>query len=304
MVAISKRRYVLLALWVIGASALGIFLIRFFSPPVNKEVLALDALTRQCGPLEISSEDEKKLSAIWVANSRDLSEAARRAIARTLQALPARILSVLRAPPIGGNVNTPIKIAVDQGKWPYLCAESERASGREATSCLKNIAGIGRVLVIGRASLIASDGRQRQLSDEELVDQTLMPAIFWLTFERLANLRDEKPMLPETETSKSNIFSQMKHYIADGFKFSPEEENFYYRQYGMAGTATPAFVNRTVALTASNLYCDLESFDRLQKNQPEAVRRFMSSMGCGLGKPWHMSDEDFSKHCPNFASSK
>lgn len=304
MVAISKRRYVLLALWVIGASALGIFLIRYFSPPVSKEALALDALTRQCGSQEISSEDEKKLSAIWVVNSKDLSEAARRAIARTMQALPARILSVLRDPPTGGGANTPIKIAIDQGKWPYLCAESELASGRVATTCLKNISGIGRVLVIGRASIVSSDGRQKQLSDEELVDQTLMPAIFWLTFERLANLRDEKPILAETETSKSNIFSQIKYYIAGGYKFSPEEESFYYRQFGMAGTESPAFVNRTVALTASNLYCDSESFDRLQKRQPEAMRRFMSAMGCGLGKAWHMSEEDFSKLCPNLASSK
>lgn len=303
MVSLSKRHYGLLALWVVGASALGVFLIRHFSPPPAKDILAPQADIRRCGPGNLGPDQEMRLAAEWVANPKDPSDEVKRAVARVLLSLPERVLTVLKSPATTGD-RSPIKIALDQGKWPFMCADSERSGGRLANTCLKAVPGIGRVLLLGRTTILSPDGRLRQLSDADFVDQTLLPVIFWLAFERLGNLRDEKPVLPETEVSKSNVFSQMKYHIVSGYKFSPEEETFYLREFGASSTATPTFVNRTLALTASNLHCHAESFARLEKTQPEAVKRFMSAMGCSLGKPWHMSEEDFSKLCPNLASSQ
>jgi hypothetical protein len=302
MTSISKRRYTLLALWVIGASALGIYLVRHFSPPLPKDTPAPEALTHQCGPKDLSAEEEQKLAAAWIANPKEVSDEAKRAVVRVVRTLPERVISALRSP-TGAVDKVSIKITLDQGKWPYVCTEEVRSSSRFAITCLKNISGVGRVLVLGRSSLVSADGRQRQLSDQELVDQSLLPALFWLSFERLGSLRDEKPVLPEPVVSKSNVMSRIKQYVVDGYKFSPEEETFYMREFGGSGTKTPAFVNRTVALTGSQIYCDAESYERLNKNQPEAVKRYMSAFGCSLGRAWYMDEGDFSGICPTLAAS-
>ena len=302
MTSISKRRYALLALWVIGASALGIYLVRHFSPPPPKDTPATEALTQQCGPKDLSAEEEQKLSAAWIANPKEVSEEAKRAVSRVVRALPERVAAVFRSP--AGSVDkVSIKITLDQGKWPYVCTEEVRSSSRFAITCLKNISGIGRVLVLGRSSLVSADGRQRQLSDQELVDQSLLPALFWLSFERLGNLHDEKPTLPDSVVSKSNVMSRIKQYVVDGYKFSPEEEAFYMREFGGSGTKTPAFVSRTVALTSSQIYCDAESYERLNKNQSEAMKRYMSAFGCSLGRAWYMDEWDFAGICPALASN-
>jgi hypothetical protein len=92
--------------------------------------------------------------------------------------------------------------------------------------------------------------------------------------------------------------------VVDGYKFSDEEQNYYFDRFGAAGTETPAFITRTLTLTASQVYCSADSFQRLQKNQPEATKRFMNIYGCALGKPWYMPDSEFSSACPNIASNK
>ena len=83
----------------------------------------------------------------------------------------------------------------------------------------------------------------------------------------------------------------------EALNIGPGEQEYYRREFGGAGTKSPAFETRSVVLLASNLYCDGDTFTRLNKQQPEAVKRFMSTFGCALGKPWHQAEADFKTYC-------
>ena len=301
----STRTYGLLAIWVMGATAIGIYITTILSKPKIQEFIAPMAEIRQCGPTAVASDQERKLVAEWVSQEGKIPSETKNAIARTIKSLPDGVLKALQ--------NKHVKITLDRGESPYTCTVYDKSSDksrqasiplRSATNCLRTVGKDSIALVLGFSQHVAADGKPRAMTEKDVINETLLPVIFWTLFEGVYKATDAANRLEQDNPSISNISEQVKRYIVSGFKFSKEEQEFYLREFGAAGIETPAFASRTLVLTATNLYCSEESYARLSKSQSEATKRFMSIYGCALGKPWHMQDVDFSSICPNIALNK
>ena len=292
----SPRGYWLLSMWVIAATAGGIFLVDYLSKPKDQEHLAPAANVRQCGVLPKSVEAEREFIKTWLVGVDKVTANGKLALVRTISALPEKVQATLK--------ERNIRFSVDAGFGPYSCTADEKSTVRASSSCLKSTPKDGEVLVVGYSQLIQPDGKPRDMADDAIIDESLMPVTFWLMFEKLLKPDDGEGFLDQSVVSKENVMDQIKRYVVGGYNFSPEEQDFYRREFGAGGVETPAFVSRTLTLTASSLYCDSESYGRLGKSQPEAVKRFMSSFGCALGKPWHLEEKEFGSLCPNLAQRK
>lgn len=286
----SPRGYWLLSMWVIAATAGGIFLVDYLSKPKDQDYLAPASNVRQCGQKPKLIEAEREFIKTWLVGVDKVTANGKIALIRTISALPEKVLATLK--------ERNIRFSVDAGFGPYTCTADEKSSNRASISCLKSTPKDGEVLVLGYSQLIQPDGKPRVMTDDAVVDESLMPVTFWLMFEKLLKPDDGESFLEQSVVSKENVMDQVKRYVVGGYNFSPEEQDFYRREFGAGGVETPAFISRTLTLTANSLYCDGESYARLGKSQPEAVKRFMSSFGCALGKPWHMEEKEFVSLCP------
>ncbi len=300
-VAPNVKTYGLLVIWVIVASAVGIYLTKIFMKPKNQEFFAPLAEVRQCGPTAITTPEENKALTQWVYHSDKLPAEAKSALVRNIKALPAGALKALE--------QRNLKFALDRGESPYTCSvydkpvDRSRAPAkllRSAENCLRTTGKGSTALVLGPPKLELPDGKLRGLSEKDLIDEVTLPTVFWALLEGLYETSD---VTSQDKPSISNITSRIKRYVVDGYKFDPDEKTYYLRTFGAAGTETPSFATRTLVLTASTLYCSQESYTQLQKYQPEATKRFMSIYGCALGKPWHMASADFSGICPSVAKT-
>ncbi len=295
------KTYGLLIVWVIAATAIGIYLTNWLIKPKDQESIAPLAEIRQCGPTTITSEQEKKILAQWVIQGDRLTADAKSALARNIQALPTQGIKALE--------QRNFKFALDRGEAPYTCLIYDKAPSnsnpapkliRSAENCLRAAGKDGTALVLGRPQLVMPDGKPRGVYDKDLIDEVTLPTVFWSLLEGLYETSD---VTSQDKPSISNISSRIKRYVLGGYKFDPDEKTYYLRTFGAGGTETPSFATRTLVLTASTLYCSQESYTQLQKHQPEAIKRFMSIYGCALGKPWHMADGEFSGICPTLAKA-
>jgi hypothetical protein len=302
----SKKTFALLFIWVLVGTAVGIYLINSLTKSKDDETPAPLAQARQCGPTDLSSSEEDKILSEWTVKVEKLPADAKKALAANIKVMPEDALMALK------KYN--LKITFDRGESPYICQTFDGSSGKStnggrprqsAENCLKITSKNSLALVIGHPRLEMPDGQRRVLSEKELVDELTTPSLFWAIFDGLYKPTDDPTKnLGPNDRSIQNISENIKRYIVGAYKFSTAEQEHYLRRFGAAGTETPAFMTRTLVLTASNLYCSKESFDRLSKSQPEATQRFMSIYGCTLGKPWHLADGEFSKFCSSVAVAK
>jgi hypothetical protein len=298
------KTYFLVSAWVIIATALGVYLTNTLTKPRNKDFTAPMAAFRQCGPASLPSDDQRKILTDWIIKPESLSADVKDSLVRVINSLPDGAIEALK--------KKNFKVALDRGDQPNTCSVYDKPDGRTntrekalktAVNCLKTQAKNSVTLVVGPQRLIANDGNPRSVTDKNLIDETLLPTIFWTLLEGLYKPADAPGPLAPGKPSIANISEQIKRYVVDSYKFSEGEQEFYHREFGAAGLATPAFATRTLVLTASNLYCSGESYGNLSKTQPEATKRFMSIYGCALGKPWHMTSADFSGLCPTVAKA-
>ncbi len=302
----SKKTFGFLFVWVIVATALGVYLVNTLTKPNNEDKPAPLAGIHQCGPRDINPEDQQKILSEWTVKIDKLSTDARKALAANIKTLPQESLLALK--------KHNLKVTLDRGDVPYNCQVFDTPSGkktsnvsptRTAQNCLKILSKNSLALIIGRPALETPDGKPRFLRDDELIDEYTTPTLFWALLEGLHKLADNPvKKLGASDPSIQNISENVKRYIVGAYNISLDEQEHYLRRFGAAGTGTPTFITRTLVLTASNLYCSKESFERLSKSQPIATQRFMSIYGCTLGKPWHLADGEFSKFCSNLATAK
>lgn len=301
-----SKTYWLLGIWVVTATAAGLYLTKVFLKPKDQDILAPMADVRECGPKNLADNQSSKTLSQWVTQVEGLSADAQSALARNLQALPDGATKALE--------QSRFKIALSRGDAPYTCVVYDQPPNKSkasamplmtAENCLRSTGKGDTTLVLGRPQLLNPDGTPRYLQDEDLVDESLLPTVFWALFEGLYQPSDLGSIkLDQEAASATNISSTIARHVVSAYNLTPEEKQYYLKAFGAAGTETPSFLRRTLALTAAAAYCSQESFARLQNQQPEVSRRFMSIYGCTLGKPWHLADDDFSKFCPNLASTK
>jgi hypothetical protein len=303
---ISKNKaYGLLVVWVVAGTAAGIYLTKILLTPKHQEFIAPLAEFRQCGPTAITTPEENKIIAKWSFHSDKLPADAKSALARNIKAIPDGALKALE--------RRRLQLALDRRESSYTCSIYDKPGSkpgapaillRSAENCLRATGKDSTALVLGAPHLVMPDGKPRRFSEKNMIDEVTLPTVFWSLLEGLYQPSDLSiPNPAQDKPSIANISRQIKRYVVDGYQFDPAEKNYYLRTFGAAGTETPSFITRTLVLTAANLYCSSESFARLQKQQPEATKRFMSIYGCALGKPWHMADTEFVGLCPNLAQS-
>jgi hypothetical protein len=292
----NKKSYALLVLWVVAGSALGVFVYKKWNRDRDEVKLAPMSGARICGEQRVVTDQEVQQDAKrWLVNTSDMQIEVQKALLRNIKALPETVTRILDE--VG------MRFTLESGKDPYTCAPKNRVASAPGPSCVKGSIKDGYFTVISAPLLEAPDGTPAKVTAIRQLEPTILPIGFWLLFQGMGR-SETSAAFRDDEISHSSRLSTLKKYVMDAFKFSRGEEDFYYRAFGPSGVQSPAFYTRSVILTASNLYCNKESFDRLSSLQPEATSRFWTVYGCALGKPWFMPADEFTKLCPNLAFKK
>jgi hypothetical protein len=256
----------------------------------KEEQLAELAEIRSCGSQTSDPKTESAVLRKWFANENDLQSEGKSAFIRNMSALPSQVVKTLEA--------RGIRFALESPRSALICTPSGAPTGSGLRlSCLKSIPSFGEVMIVGADPGVGADGKPLPVNEREIIDGRTLPLVFWSLFEHIWNTAEEFDILDEKVRSRSNSFSRLKRYVSEALTIGPGEQEYYRREFGGAGTKSPAFETRAVVLLASNLYCDADTYARLSKQQPEAVKRFMSTFGCAMGKPWHLAETDFKTHC-------
>lgn len=283
----NSRRAILATVGII----LGVTGYRLFKQPSgdNTTRLAPLAETRLCGAPLSDAAKESDLIKDWIVSDEDLSSSAKSSLAHTISALPLGITKSFAA--------RGIRIAFGQDKEPFSCGSPNVTQQfGKGSSCIKQLPDYGEVLILAPMNVENSEGNRTNTSLEERIDRALMPALFWTTTEYLWAI-PKRATLTDSEPHLANRFEAAKTQVARALKFSSDEQDFYRRDFGASGTENPQFATRSVTLLSAALYCDALSYSRLAASQPDAVKIYMSTFGCALGKPWHMADAAYKSLC-------
>ena len=239
------------------------------------------------------SDDQKisdELLRNLIANAGEHSPEGKLALSRNLTALPDRVIQTLQA--------KNIKLATESARANLRCiAPGAAPIMGQSLSCITSAPNFGDVLIISTNPGNDAEGKPIRFNEKDIIDSKTLPLVFWRIFENLWNTTEERDLIDEAQASRANNFGRIKRYITEGFKFGPKEQDYYHSEFGGSGTLAPSFNTRTFTLLAANLYCSESSFKRLSGSQPEAVKRFMSTIACSLGKPWHLADNEFKAFC-------
>jgi len=289
----NKKSYALLAGWVVVGSALGIFVYNKWMRDGEEIKLAPMAEAHLCGEQSVVTDQEVQQAAKkWLVNTHNMPFEIQKTLLRNIEALPEAVKRTFDE--LG------MRFTLESGKDPYTCAPRNSVASAPGPSCVRGSIGDGYFTVISAPQLDAPDGTPAKVTTIRQLEPTILPIGFWLLFQGMGR-GETSAAFRDDEISHSSRLLTLKKYVMDAFKFSRGEQDFYYRTFGPSGIQSPAFYTRSIILTASNLYCNKESFDRLSRLQPEATRRFWAVYGCALGKPWFMTNDEFDKLCPNLA---
>jgi hypothetical protein len=272
--------FISLAIWFVGQK----------KTETKQDQLAQLAEIRRCGPATTEEGVESRLIKKWVVNDSELQAEAQSSFLRNFSALPQRALKALE--------NKKIRFAWESLRSDLTCSPpgSGAAVGLRF-SCLKSTPKHGDVVILGSEAGMGPDGVELVTNQKDIIDGRMLPLVFWGLFEQLWNTAEDRELIDGNTRSRANDFTRLKRYVSESLKIGPAEQEFYRREFGGAGIKSPAFATRSVVLLASNLYCDGETYARSERQQPEAVKRFMSTFGCALGKPWHLAEADFKSSC-------
>lgn len=254
------------------------------------EQLAELADVRSCGADLKDQKAEGAQLKKWLANETELQSEGKQALLRNLSALPPQVIKTLES--------RNIRFAWESLRSGLTCAPSGAGANVGLRfSCLKSTSNYGDVMIFGSDPGTGADGKPLPPNEREIIDGRMLPLVFWSLFEQIWNTAEERDLVADNARSRSNDFSRLKRHVSEALTIGPGEQEFYRREFGGAGTRSPAFDTRATVLMAANLYCDADTYARLQKQQPEAVKRFMSSFGCALGRPWHLGEADYNSYC-------
>lgn len=285
----TKKFYIAIFLWVIIGSVAGIFIYDKWSRGTKEEKLAPLASQISCGEKKVMTDrDLADQAKKWLVNETGLTSDVRRAMLRNLSALPDLAAKSLS--------QRGIRFTIGTGQAPYTCGSPSAEQPMPGVSCVKATPKDGLFAIINAPTQLAPDGKNLTLPIDEQLESTILPISFWVLFQGLWLDENPKPPL-DTEVSQSNRMVTLKKYLVSSYKFSRGEESYYHGNFTASGRESPTFLTRSLILTASNIYCSKASYENLLAQQPEAVRRFWFVYGCTLGKPWFMTDDEFTKTC-------
>lgn len=292
----NKMSYVLLTVWVVAGSAIGIFFYDNWIRDKDEVKLAPMSAARLCGDQRIMTDQETQQAAKkWLLNTTDMQIEVQKSLLRNIRAFPETVTKNFDE--VG------MRFTLESGKDPYTCAPRNSVVTVPGPSCVKATMKEGYFTVISAPLLEAPDGTPAKVTAARQLEPVVLPIGFWLLFQGMGRNETSAAFRDDEISHGSRLFT-IKKYVMDAFEFSRGEQDFYYRAFGPSGAQSPAFYTRSLILTASNLYCNKESFERLSSLQPEATRRFWAVYGCTLGKPWFMSAAEFTNLCPNLALKK
>jgi len=132
-----------------------------------------------------------------------------------------------------------------------------------------------------------------------VINETLLPSAIWYATEVLWNRESPDEVFNDTQTSIRSVWIGIKSQFASLISISPEEEEYYHRELDSGGRHSSLFTSRVLTLFTTNFYCSSETYDRLTRSNPAASDYFHKYMMCALGRPRHMKEETYLKHCPS-----
>ena len=293
----TKKFYILSSLWIIAASAAGIFIYDQMSRKDVNDHLAPLAKLRVCGDQgSVTEKNLETLAAQWLVNTAKVSQDVQRSLLQNIMALPTLARKILQ--------QNQIRFTINSGQSPFTCAASGSSIPNLELSCVKATIKNGLFIVLGQSNYISPQGEPLNMAQSDQLHTEVLPIGFWILFRGLWHADISKPVIKDDEISVGNRLLMIRKYVISAFKFSQGEQDFYHKAFSPSGRESPTFLSRTLLLTASNIYCSKSSYENLLAQQPEATKRFFWAYGCNLGKPWFMTDKDFVDLCPNTTASK
>jgi hypothetical protein len=286
----TQKLYIAVASWVIVGSAIGIYVYDWWARENRKEALAPLAASRTCGPEKVLTDKELDGEAAkWLVNQTATPRDLQKVLLRNLAALPDAAVRTL--------LHNRIRFAVETNQAPYTCASQNTAQPPGGISCVKATPRDGLFAVLSYPQSVSPDGSAINTPPAEQLEGIVLPVSFWVLFQGVWRVENPKPPM-DNEISPTNRLLTLKNYVASAYKLTSGEEDYYHKYYTASGRRSPTFLTRSLILTASNLYCSKDSYENLLSQEPDAVRRFWDVYGCVLGKPWHITEDEYKKICP------
>lgn len=264
---------------------------------VEPPSFALLAAAPHCGPDGISAVEVaqtiKKFGVTGAANSDEVSST----LARVIKAFPPHVKELFEKRGIKiDTLRMYDNLGLNAFGRPFGVFKDEGAAGLHLLVAPD----------VDESSKVLSGATPEEVGNSVLgvkhfvrgLEEGLLPASLWLTFETLWETQFIQGISKETEPLAANIFAQMTQKLAGLMTFANAEQDFYFQEFPGAGTLDPAFAVRNLVLVATNVYCNQESYDRLASQQAEALAYFQSEFFCTLGKPYYWDQKKYLGVCP------